>query len=363
MKHRTALLLVLLLTATPAVAAPRHPEPVADVDVLELDLEMARFLVRHVHTSRDPQDRLRELMEAIFDRRKGLGITYEDTGTKTAVETFRSKSGNCLSFTILFVAMARHIGLDAYFQEVSEVMSWDRRGDVVLRNQHMFVEVEVENAHVQVDFLPGGEKRYRSVRRISEERALAHYYNNLGADILAAGDAELALAYFEKSLAADETFGHAWTNQGVAHRRLGHFEQAEASHQRALAIDRGNPTAATNLASLYLSAGLAEQAEPLLAQADDYLRRNPFHRFQLGMRSLHEGDLPTAIGHFREAIRRSPEEPEFHTALSDAYARSGDPEKARQSLERALNLSEDEDDRKRLQRQLADVGGTGGSSR
>ncbi len=341
---------LLVLLALPAGAARKDRD--ADVDILALDQEMANFLIRHVSPKKDPSDRVHALMDAVFAR-KGLGIRYNSTATRTAIETFRARSGNCLSFTILFVAMARHLGLDAYFEEVDEVISWDRRGEVIVRNLHMVVEVELENARQKVDFLPEAEKRYRRVIRISDQRALAHYHNNLGVDALAAADPEGALAGFRRALEADETFGYAWTNLGVAQRRLGDFEAAESSHRRALEIDRNEPAALSNLASLYLAQGLREQAAPLKRQVEDHLERNPFHHYRQGLAHVRAGDLDAAIERFRDAARRMPEEPEFHAALGDVLAQSGEVEQARKSLERALEHTESEDEKRRLREQLA----------
>lgn len=348
-----AMALVLFLSSAAGAAEKRSlPTASDEVDLLRLDLPMARFLVKNVASKLDPEARAQALIDAILDKKK-LGISYDDRGTKTAAETFRSRSGNCLSFTVLFVAMARHLGLNAYFEEVGEVMSWDRRGDLILRNHHMLAEVEVENGHMQVDFLPGGEKRYRELRRVGESRVLAHYYNNLGVEHLADGDAEKALAYFEQSVAADDTFSHAWTNLGVAYRHLGDFERAEASHLRALEAEADEPTALTNLASLYLAEGRREEAQPILAKVEGHLRRNPYHHFTLGTNAARLGDSAAAVRHFREAIRRLPDEPEFHAALADALAKTGELDKARQSLEKALSLAEDGDLKRRIRSRLA----------
>ncbi len=344
---------MLGLLAFPVSAARKAGSGDAeDLDILALNPEMAKFLVRHVSARQNPNGQVAALMDAVLGK-KGLDITYESTATRTAIETFEERSGNCLSFTILFVAMARHLGLDAYFEEVGEVISWDRRGEVVVRNLHMIVEVEIENGRQRVDFLPEAEKRYRAVKRISDTRALAHYYNNLGVDALAAADAERALDLFNRALAADDTFGYAWTNLGVAQRRLGDFEAAERGHKRALELDHKEPAALGNLASLYLAQGFTEKAAPLQRQVDDHLDRNPFHHYRQGTASAGSGDLSAAIGHYRDAIRRMPEESEFHAALADALARSGDPEKARKSFEKALGLAGDEAEKERLKGELA----------
>lgn len=337
----------------PAPAARKSSAGKAEnVDILALNPEMARFLVRRVSPRQAPKAQVLALIDAVFGK-KGLDITYESTATRTAIETFEARSGNCLSFTILFVAMARHLGLDAYFEEVDQVISWDRRGEIVVRNLHMVVEVEYENGHHLVDFLPEAEKRYRSVKRISDARALAHYHNNLGVDALASGDVEGALDAFDRALAVDGKFGYAWTNLGVAQRRSGDFEAAERSHQQALELDRNEPAALANLASLYLAQGFADKAAPLQRRVDDHLERNPFHHYRQGLASARSGDLDEAIRRFRDAARRMPEESEFHAALGDALARSGDPEKARKSLEKALELTEDAAEKERLKGELA----------
>lgn len=360
MRPLAAVLLAALL-AIP-VAASERPRGsgagVPDVDLLRLDPRMASFLVERVKPRLEPKARVYGLVDALFGK-KGLEISYDDSATKTAAETFQTGSGNCLSFTVLFVAMARHLGLDAYFLEVDEVMSWDRRGQVILRNHHMFAEIESQNGHIRVDFLPGAEKRYRAVRRIRDRRALAHYYNNVGAETLASGDAELAAAYFRRALEVDEVFGYAWTNLGVAQRHLGDVEAAEASHRQAMASGEGTLTATANLASLYLTVGREEEAGPLLLRVEDYLDKNPFHQFRSGQRSLLAGDAEAAIESFRKALRRLPRDPELQAALGDAYLRAGDRAKARARFERALELVPEDSLRQRLETELAALGGQG----
>lgn len=355
-KRGAALAAVSLALAAAVFAAGGKKGAVEDVDILRLSPNMASYLVKHVRRGQDPRARVLKLIDLLLGE-KGLDIAYEKTGTKSAVETFESRSGNCLSFTILYVAMARHLGLDAYFQEVSEVLSWHRRGEVVLRNQHMFVEVEVQNGYVTVDFLPGADKRYRRVRRINEARALAHFYNNLAVDTLATGDAKASIPLFEKALEKDSTFAPAWTNLGAAYRRLGDHARAEESHLKGIEADRGELTSTANLASLYLFLGRSEEAQPLLHRVDEHLKKSPFHLFQLGMISLRQGDASQAVRHFRQAVRRLPKEPDFHVALADAYRAADDPEAARESLRRALGLTDDEEKKAGLARELAALGG------
>ncbi len=355
---RTALILVVLfLASTVCLAASGEapavgPAAVPDVDPLKLTPKMAHFLVEKVGGRQGRALRLNALIDAIFTK-DGLDISYGETATRTAVETFEERNGNCLSFTFLFVAMARHLGFDAYFTEVAEVLSWDQRGDILVVHKHMFATVEMDNGTVRVDFPPGAETRYRAMRRISDRRAVAHYYNNLGADLLTAGDAAAAAPYLEKALATDRTLTLALVNLGVARRQLGDPAAAEASYLRALEIDRREASAASNLASLYLGQGRTEEAQTYLRRVQSHLKRNPFHYFRQGMLAAERGDAESAIRSLRQAVDRMPGDSGFHAALADAYLLAGDREKARASLRRAARVAKDPRQRSEMEDRLA----------
>lgn len=338
----TAVLGLLLAAGVAPADASRVPE---ESEIIALSPQMGRFLARRIRPGQVRQVRLQTLIDVIFSP-DGLEITYGNSSTRTAEGTFKARNGNCLSFTVMFVAMARHLGLNAYFREVDEVTSWDQRGNLVVTGRHMYAEVEADNGLTQVDFLPGTGKLYRSTRRIRTPRVYAHFYSNLGVERLTTGRAAEAVALFERALANDARFSQALVNLGVAYRRLGDDARAEASFLRALEVDAGEMAAATNLAALYLSRGRLAEAEPWLERVGGYLRRNPFHHFRLGLRAAGQDDPEAAIAHLREAIRRRPEEAFFHLELARLQLRLGRQEQARSSLERALALASGEEERR-----------------
>lgn len=341
-----AFLLSILLAGSAAGDPPKDsrgvlPEdPIPEAELLTLEPAMAKFLIKKVGRKSSREARLNGLLDAMFSKR-GLDIQYGNSRTKTAAETFEDRSGNCLSFTFLFVAMARHLGLEAYFMEVDQVLSWDRRNEIVVSNRHMFAEVELDNGKVQVDFLPEPEKRYHAVRRISDARALAHYYNNLGAERLTHDEPHTALAYFRKALDTDSRLSQAMVNQGFAYRRLQRFDEAESSYLQALETEGSHPVAASNLASLYLTQGRRDEAAPYVRRAEGYQQRNPFHHYRLGLQRVASGDHVKAIEHLKNAIRRDPKAPDFHITLSESYVALGDRDKAIESLRKAIRLTED----------------------
>ena len=352
-----ALVALVVLVSTPRSAA--GAEQAVDnaeqaVDILRLGPEAERFLDERVPPDLPRSSRVQALMDALFGR-QGLAVAYGTLETKTAAATFATRSGNCLSFTILFVAMARYVGLEAHFQEVSEILSWDRRGDVEVSNRHMFAEVETSDGLIRVDFLPGVEKRYRSVRRIGEQRVLAHYYSNLGAEALTRDELDRAMSMFAKALAADETLAAAWVNMGVTQRRLGRIDEAEASYLRALELDSGEVSAASNLASLYRATGRARKAAPYLKQVRKHRGRNPFYHFRRGLEAANHGELRVADRRLRKAIRLLPEDVMFRAELAKIQARAGRTRRAERTLRRALKLADEEEERLRLEGLLAQL--------
>ena len=339
---------ILVALGAGAVDASRATEePLASREILGLTPELERFIDARVRPHQSRTLKLQGLMDALFGK-DGLGIAYGTMETRTPAETFASRSGNCLSFTILFVALARHVGLEAYFHEGGEILSWDRRGDVAVSNRHMFAMGGSSEGLTRVDFLPGVEKRYRSVRRIDEQRVLAHFYSNLGAEALTADDLERAMGLFRRALAADAELAAIWVNKGVTHRRLGELEEAEASYLRALELDPQEVSAATNLASLYLATDRERQAAPYLKKVERHRRRNPFYHFRQGMEASRRGQLQLAARSLKRAVRLMPEDVMFRAELGKLQLRAGRPRRAESSFRRALALAADDAQRARL---------------
>lgn len=331
--------------ATPA-AAPIPPD-----EVLRLSPEMVAFVEHQVGGGSD-DFRLHSLLDALFER-KHLAVTYSNEETTTAAETFANRSGNCLSFTLMFAALARASGLDVRFREVGEVLSWDQRGSILLNSRHIYAEVPVGLDVVAVDFLPGAEKRYRRPRLIGEDRVFAHFYSNLGAESLAAGEPERALAELRRAISIDETFAWAWTNLGVVYRLLGRTEQAERAYLEAFRLDPGDATPLSNLAGLYASQGKARKAAEFERRVQRHRRRNPFYHYRLSLQASAAGRGREAIAHMRRAVRRAPDEAGFRLRLAELYHSEGKRREAERSLELALAHSRDPEARERLERLLA----------
>jgi Flp pilus assembly protein TadD len=336
--------------AAPA-AQPAGAEPIPREQVLRLSPEMEAFLAQHV-AGGTANLRLQSLMDALFERGK-LGVSYANAPTTTAARTFELRSGNCLSFTLMFAALARRVGLEVRFREVGEVLSWDQRGGVLLNSKHLYTEVLVDRGVIAVDFIPGADKRYRVVRDVDDARVLAHFYSNLGAESLAAGEPRRALAHLEEAIAIDPTFGWAWSNLGVVYRQLGRPAEAEQAYLEAWRLDRADATPLSNLASLYAGQGAERKAARLGRRVAAHRQRNPFYHYRLAQVASAEGRTQEAIGHLKRAVRRAPDDPRLWSRLADLYRAAGAPSKAERSLEKALRHCTDPEAKERLERRLA----------
>lgn len=321
-----------------------------DEDPLLVSDEMRGFLDAKIGRGCDSLERLQTLVQMVF-RDNALGFSYEPR-TRTAADTYDKKSGNCVSFTFLFIAMARQLGLNARFREVDIAPIWTQVGDLVSLSGHVNVAVFIEGRGYSVDLFPQVNRIELGGRVVSDERALAHFYSNRGVENLAAGRSELAIAYFRKAVKSDPTMACAWTNMGVAFTRIGDFRQAESSHQQALQLEPGDLVAVSNLAALYERIGREHEAQRYQEKARKLQDKNPFYHFNLGLKSYMAGQYREAVVQYRAALKLRPKEHYFHMALAKAYIRLGEMNKVGPCLKQALKNAPDESSKQRYSEKL-----------
>ena len=328
------------LLAGTALGLPRgSPATVAEDDVLALSSEMRDFLDTHVDRRGSEKFRLHELASAIVDA-DSFGLVYDDR-TRTASETFRARRGNCLSFANMFVAMARDVGLNVQYQEVEIPPDWTLDKDTFVLNQHVnvFVDLGLSGTRV-VDFNIGDFKTSYEMRRISDRRALAHYYNNIGVERMQAGETALALSYFRRAIADNERgFSPSWTNLGTLYLRNGHPAHAEAAYLQALEASTSDLVAMSDLARLYDRLGDRERAAAYEKKVIYHRRRNPYYRYQLALDAYFAQDYDAAIGHLKYAVHQRPKEDQFYFLLGLSYLQKGDAREARRWLTRAEEVA------------------------
>ena len=122
-----------LLSGEALFGAPIPPaEPIA---IQDTSPEMERFLapLLEIDSSRE---RLRQLVRRLAEVGL-LNARYDERLTLSAAATLEAKAGNCLSYTNMFVALARRLGLRARFQRVAVPPTWGIDGDLLIRSNHI----------------------------------------------------------------------------------------------------------------------------------------------------------------------------------------------------------------------------------
>ena len=213
-------------------------------------------------------------MRALISSR-GLGLTYEADHTVGAREAFTTRRANCVTFTNLFVGLARELGLPVYFVLIDDVQKFTREGDLVVVSDHMTAGYGEPHQRLILDFTPGQSADYRGIHELSDLTAIAMFYSNRGAALLRAGESGPAVPWLRTAVTLDPELAGGWTNLGVALRRTGDLAAAEAAYRRALEADPATIPAYQNLAALLRLRGQEREALDLLALTNRRDNRNP----------------------------------------------------------------------------------------
>lgn len=335
------------LLAASALGPGAAPLP-SESQVLAVPPELeAQLRQRVIDKTESKPERLRLLIDFVFNE-PGLGLLYDNETTRTVTEAYRTRQANCLSFTLLFVALAREAGLKTHIQEYQEVLFWYLQDGLVYNSSHVNAKVEAGPLRQTVDV---GRNmlisRYKP-KLISDRRALSFFYNNRGVELMAQGDLVSARRHMQESLrlAPDEPSG--WSNLGVLEMRVGDTAAAERAYHEALKLDSRHDASLTNLVTLYQRIGNESLAAKYLKRLNKVQSADPFHQFMMAMDSERRGDFAAAVNYYLRAIRLYREEPAFHIGLARAYEALGDATRAQRAQARAEALKH-ENERRALQ--------------
>ena len=327
-----------------------------DEDVLALSPQVHAFIDARLRPH-GPRERLRRLGE-LFARNGELALVYDQQETRPASGVFETRRGNCLSFTQLFIAMARELDIHARFQEARTIGSWTRLGDVLLINRHITAWGFVPGATYEADF-GDFDLAPTSMRQVvTDERARAQYFNNLGVEAVARGAPAAAIPYFNRALVLDPRLAYVWTNLGTALRQLERGDDAELAFRHALRLDATSLPALGGIARIEAARGNQGTADALQRWAERLGTRNPYQHFATAQAAMARGDYPDAVQALRSAIRLNPGELDFRFELGRAYIAMGKIPNAQETYEELQALIVDEDQSRiyaeRLRRMLAE---------
>lgn len=276
------LLLVLGACGTPSALRPYTADELRSVlrkrlsDVPEQDLvvpwEVSEQAVERAQgvakRRRLSSERVRALVDALSDE-KGFALRYTWAVHNSAATTLEAGGGTCMGLASLLVGLARELGIEAYYVDASR--NPERRSEAELNvvAGHVAAVAYTEEGPLVVDFTGQLLRGFR-YRRMSDLEAAAHYYNNLGYELIHVAEAagqpipwQEVSRQFARATRIAPGFARAWNNLGVASARLGQFDRAERSYQQAMRLDPALESPRLNLAAL------VTRGVPLLSLSDD----------------------------------------------------------------------------------------------
>jgi Flp pilus assembly protein TadD len=326
------------------------PEVAARIEVpFAINDDVRAALKKFTRLRAIESERVNQLLDFIFIK---LRLSYQVSPTLDAVSTFRTGKGNCLSFVNLFVGMARDVGLNPFYVEVMDYQRWNHHEGLVISEGHIVAGMYLDGKLKTFDFIPNGEKTYRRFRPISDLTAVAHFYNNLGAEALIAGNLGEARRLVTLSTQLAPKFPNGLNNLGVCLLRGGDREGALQQYDLALAADPGNSMVMTNVLRVYQQQGRLKEAADLEVKVEQANTSNPFFFVYLGETALARGDNAKALSYMVRALRLQTDLPEVQLGLVKVYMAQGDLDRARHFLARARELDPTNQEAQRYARLL-----------
>ncbi len=289
---------------------------------------------------------LRKIQDLLFDPDR-FGYDYYARRTLSAAETFAEARGNCVSFTNLFIAMGRALGVPVQAAMARIPRETETIRDLVIVNSHVVAVVPYATGRAVFDFDLNREIQPISYRIISDLELTAIYLNNLGAERLIADDPEEAISYFQDATRLAPEFAASHRNLGVALQRAGELGAALDATLLSLYYEPRNLSTRRNLLSLF--ATTPHDGTP----ADGETEPSPvIELLKEGDQALSDGQIDAASKLYRKAQKLDPRKPEVRVALARVELFRGRLRGAIRHLEAALRLDEDQPEALRLLRGL-----------
>ena len=332
-----------LLTGERLPGGAPDPNLIPRVELGFLDADMKSYVARQIGDARLQATRLERLVSGL--RRDGYFRDVVDPQTTlTAIEAFRSKGGNCLSYTNLFVALAREAGLDAVYQVVDMPPSWDADAGYLIQYAHINVllrGLQIEHAYkevVTVDFnvIQAGSRDRRRV--VSDDYAASLYYANHAVQWIRRGRLREAFGWLRRAIELAPHNADLWVNLGALYASMNDAASAVEAYDVAVQIDSRHPAAWSGLARSHAALGDIALAASLQDRERNPAIKRAFFDFAQAQAAFADGDYHRSLVSINRALRLRSRDGRMHNLKGQVEQALGDDAAARRSFDRARRL-------------------------
>ncbi len=316
------------------------------VNPFALDDAIKEEVAKDVGYRGTPIDRIRRIIAFLND--KGyINFKYEANMSLTAVEAFHARKGDCLSYTNLFLGIARYLRVPVYFIHVSEARAYYEHDGTFFVSSHMAVGYgggRVGGGQspytVVVDFTREvSDWRLWIYESVNDTAAFALFYNNVAVDHMVDGDLPYADKLLSFLLEKQPRVKELYNNLAVLRMREGRYQDALALLQKGILQFPGFQSFYTNAVLAARGAHQPVLAERLSEQGRQVARHDPFFLFNQGVEDYSKGRYAAAIDAFKNALKRQASNPFIYAWLARVYLADGKSEEGVKAYQKALELA------------------------
>ena len=318
-----------------------------DIDILATDEAMREF-VADLPSAPQGALRFRHLVERM--RSGGYALSgYDAYANLSARAAFAERRGNCLTYTSLFIALAREAGFEARYQLVDVPPDYDSVNGMVVLNKHVNARVNhiPGRGSVTVEFSEEFASGIHDRRVVDDQFALALHYNNLAFSGDMASDERGAFVYLKKAIELTPRNPDLWTNLGVFHASRGHFDHAISAYRRALKLKANHGAAVRGLANAYGALGRPDNARFYQRRVAHSRVRDAYTYYTLAQRAYQAERPSESLELLSQAIRLHREDHRFHRLQGEIHDLKGNSAAANESYQRARRLARAEENQDR----------------
>ena len=347
------------------------------IDPLSIDSQMHDFVVPDINKVKSRRFRVHALMNKLAEH--GYYKNYYDAGlTLSARQAFTQKRGNCLSYTHMFIALAREAGLDARYELVEAPPLYSVTDGILEHQVHIRSRVLWPNAidrsdtnyvwpthgiartlaaprinlerYISVDFNERNIRGYEG-QIVSDDFALSLHFANNAVEYWKNHDETEAFIHIVESIRLAPRYANHWSNLATFYARRGLSDEALLINRYALSLD---PHHVIALAGVVQNAARGE-----MSRAKSRLQRlrnnNAHYQFALAQRSNFHQDLTGALRYVERSIALKKRNHEFLAFKADILMSLHRYSEGRQSLKRAIAYAKDEQKRREYESRLSEI--------
>ncbi len=341
------------------------------------DVQMRNFVDPDIVEIKSRRYRVHSLMNKLADY--GYYKDYYDAGlTLDASQTFTRKRGNCLSYTHMFIALAREAGLDARYELVKAPPLYSVSDGILEHQVHIrsrvmwpseFSRSDVNRVwptrgiagalaaprinlerYISVDFNERNIKAYEGTI-VSDDFALSLHFANNAVEYWKRRDESKAFSHMVEAIRLAPRYADHWVNLATFYTRRGLSNEALLINRYALSL---NPHHVIALAGVVQHAARGE-----MSRAKSRLQRlrnnNAHYQLALAQRATANKDLSGALAFVDRSIVLQKRNHEFLAFKAEVLISLQRYSHAHETLSRAINHVEDEQERQEYQRKLSEI--------